>query len=163
MTQGILSLCGFGSRYPIFRLVAPNHILFTHLYPKFERLTMSFFPTAPKRPYQITQHGETRVDNYYWMRDRQDPEVMKYLRAESDYLEEVLGHTKPLQDMLYAEMKGRMKEADSSVPEKRGEYYYYTQIEQEKQYPVYCRKKDSLDNAEQILLDQNLLADGKSF
>ena len=63
---------------------------------------MSFFPTAPKRPYQITQHGETRVDNYYWMRDRQDPEVMRCLRAESDYLEEVMGHTKTLQDMLYA-------------------------------------------------------------
>src|SRR5204863_4813022 len=114
---GNLSLCGYGSRYPIFRLVAPKLILLPHLYPKFERLTVSFFPTAPKRPYQITQHGETRVDNYYWMRDRQDPEVIKYLRAENDYLEEVLGHTKPLQEMLYAEMKGRMKETDSTVPE----------------------------------------------
>jgi oligopeptidase B len=78
---------------------------------------MSFFPTAPKRPYQITQHGETRIDNYYWMRDRHDPEVLKYLRAESDYLEEVMGHTKPLQEMLYAEMKGRIKVTDSAVPE----------------------------------------------
>src|SRR5215216_151872 len=84
---------------------------------------MSFFPTAPKRPHLITQHGETRIDNYYWMRDRQDPEVMRYLRAESDYLEEVMGHTKPLQEMLYAEMKGRIKETDSTVPEKRGEYF----------------------------------------
>ena len=80
---------------------------------------MSFFPPAPKRPYKITQHGETRIDNYYWMRDREDPEVLKYLRAESDYLEEVMGHTKPLQEMLYAEMKGRMQETDSSVPEKK--------------------------------------------
>ncbi len=124
---------------------------------------MSFFPTAPKRPYTITQHGETRVDNYYWMRDRDDPEVLKYLRAESDYLEEVMGHTRPLQDTLYAEMKGRMMETDASVPEKHGAYFYYTRTEAGKQYPIFCRKKDSLDNPEEILLDQNLLADGKPF
>ncbi len=124
---------------------------------------MSFFPTAPKRPYSITQHGETRVDNYYWMRDRQDPEVLKYLRAESDYLEEVMGHTKPLQEMLYAEMKGRMKETDSTVPEKRGQYFYYTRTEEGQQYPIYCRRKESLESPEEILLDQNLIAGGKSF
>lgn len=124
---------------------------------------MSFFPMAPKRPYQITQHGETRTDNYYWMRDRHDPDVMKYLRAESDYLEEVMGHTKPLQAMLYAEMKGRIKETDSSVPEKRDEYFYYTRTEAGQQYPIYCRKKDSLENSEEVLLDQNLLANENSF
>jgi oligopeptidase B len=124
---------------------------------------MSFSPTAPKRPFTITQHGETRVDNYYWLRDRDDPEVLKYLRAESDYLEEVMGHTKPLRDTLYAEMKGRMRETDSSVPERRGAYFYYTRTEAGKQYPIYCRKKDSLDNPEEILLDQNLLAEGKPF
>jgi oligopeptidase B len=124
---------------------------------------MSFFPMAPKRPHTIIQHGETRVDNYYWLRDRDDPEVLKYLRAESDYLEEVMGHTKPLQDILYAEMKGRMRETDSSVPEKRGAYFYYTRTEAGKQYPIYCRKKESLDNPEEILLDQNLLAEGKPF
>ncbi|HJS17107.1 MAG TPA: S9 family peptidase [Anaerolineales bacterium] len=124
---------------------------------------MSFFPTAPKRPHQITQHGETRIDNYYWMRDRQDPEVLRYLRAESDYLEEVMGHTKPLQDMLYAEMKGRMMETDSSVPEKRGGYFYYTRTEAGQQYPIYCRKKESLDSPEEVLLDQNVLAEGQPF
>ena len=124
---------------------------------------MSFFPTAPKRPYQITQHGETRVDDYYWMRDRQDPEVLKYLHAENDYLEEVLGHTKPLQDTLFAEMKGRIQETDSTVPEKRGEYLYYTRTESGKQYPIFCRRKDSLEGPEEVLLDQNLLAEGKSF
>ena len=128
---------------------------------------MSFSPLAPKRPYTITQHGETRVDNYYWLRNREDPEVLKYLRAESDYLEEVMGHTKPLQDILYAEMKGRMMETDSSVPEKRGAYFYYSRTEAGKQYPIFCRKKDSLDNpldhVEEILLDQNLLAEGKPF
>src|SRR5215216_646845 len=124
---------------------------------------MSFFPMAPKRPYLITQHGETRIDNYYWMRDREDPDVMKYLRAESDYLEEVMGHTKPLQATLYAEMKSRMKETDSTVPEKRDGYFYYTRSEAGKQYPVYCRKKDSPESVEEILLDQNALAEGTSF
>src|SRR5512138_253011 len=124
---------------------------------------MSFFPVAPKHPHEITQHGETRIDNYYWMRDREDPEVMKYLRAESDYLEEVLGHTKPLQEMLYAEMKGRMQETDSTVPEWRGGYLYYTRTEQGRQYPIYCRRKDSPESPEEILLDQNQLAEGHTF
>ena len=121
------------------------------------------YPTAPKRPYEITQHGYTRIDNYYWMRDRSDPEVLKYLHAENDYLEEIMGHTKSLQETLYAEMKGRLKETDSTVPEKRGDYFYYSRAEEGKQYPIYCRKKGSLDATEELLLDQNDLAEGKSF
>src|SRR5512138_3199803 len=124
---------------------------------------MLSYPTAPKRPYEITQHGYTRIDNYYWMRDRSDPEVLKYLHAENDYLEEIMGHTKSLQETLYAEMKGRLKETDSTVPEKRGEYFYYSRTEEGKQYPIYCRKKGSLDSPEEVLLDQNILAEGKSF
>lgn len=121
------------------------------------------YPTAPKRPYEITQHGYTRIDNYYWMRDRSDPEVMKYLHAENDYLEEIMGHTKALQETLYAEMKGRIKETDTTVPEKRGEYVYYSRTEEGKQYPIYCRTKGSLDSPEEVLLDQNDLAQGKTF
>src|SRR6266498_1260372 len=121
------------------------------------------YPTAPKRPYPITQHGQTRIDNYYWMRDRADPEVLKYLHAENDYLEEIMGHTKSLQETLYAEMRARIKETDSSVPEKRGEYFYYSRNEEGKQYQIYCRKKASLDSREEILLDQNELAQGKAF
>jgi oligopeptidase B len=124
---------------------------------------MLSYPTAPKRPYEITQHGYTRIDNYYWMRDRSDPEVLKYLHAENDYLEEIMGPTKSLQEALYAEMKGRIKETDVTVPEKRGDYFYYSRTEQGKQYPIYCRRRDSLDQPEEILLDQNLLAEGKSF
>ncbi len=124
---------------------------------------MLSYPTAPKRPYEITQHGYTRIDNYYWMRDRSDPEVLKYLHAENDYLEEIMGHTRSLQETLYAEMKARIKETDSTIPEKRGEYFYYSRTEEGKQYPIYCRKKSSLDSPEEILLDQNLLAEGKSF
>ncbi len=124
---------------------------------------MTSFPVAPKRPHKITQHGETRVDDYYWLRDKENPETLGYLRAESDYLEEMMQHTKPLQEKLFNEMKSRIKEDDASAPDKQGEYFYYTRNEKGKQYPIYCRKKGSLDAAEEILLDQNKLAEGKSF
>jgi oligopeptidase B len=121
------------------------------------------FPVAPKRPRELTQHGVTRIDNYYWMRDKNDPETLKYLHAESDYLEGVMQHTKSLQEKLFAEMKARIKEDDATVPEKRGGYFYYERQETGKQYPIFCRRKGSLDAAEEILLDQNELAEGKSF
>ena len=85
-------------------------------------------PIAPQRPYTISQHGLTRVDDYYWMRDRDDPAVLDYLKAENDYLDEVLQHTQPMQEQLFQEMKARIKEDDASVPERRGEYYYYTRF-----------------------------------
>jgi len=127
---------------------------------------MSFskpFPIAPKRPHELTQHGITRVDDYYWMRDKDDPETMKYLHAESDYLEEVMQHTRPMQEMLFSEMKGRIQETDSTVPEKRGGFFYYERNAAGKQYPIFCRKKDSLESPEEVVLDQNELAEGKSF
>jgi len=126
---------------------------------------MPSFPIAPKQPYSITQHGETRVDDYFWLRNREDPEVLKYLTAQMDYLEEMMGRVKPLQETLFSEMKSRIQETDSTVPEKRGAYSYYTRTEVGKQYPIFCRRKDSLDHpeSEEILLDQNLLAEGKIF
>jgi oligopeptidase B len=120
-------------------------------------------PLAPKRPYEITQHGQTRIDNYFWMRYREDPAVLEYLHAEADYLDEAMQHTKPLQEALFLEMKGRIKETDTSAPEKKGAYYYYTRTEAGKQYPIFCRKPGSLEAAEEILLDQNELAAGKAF
>ena len=124
---------------------------------------MSSFPIAPKHPHAVTQHGQTRIDDYYWMRNREDPEVLKYLRTETDYLEEMMGHTKPLQEELFAEMKGRIQETDSTVPEIRGGYLYYERTEAGKQYPIFCRRKDAVGSPEEILLDQNALAEGKSF
>lgn len=120
-------------------------------------------PIAPKRPHTITQHGETRVDDYFWLRYREDPEVLKYLNAQMDHLEEVMVRTKPLQEMLFSEMKERMHETDSTVPEERGGYWYYTRTEAGRQYPIFCRRKDSMENPEEILLDQNILAEGKIF
>ena len=120
-------------------------------------------PIAPKRPYQITQQGVTRSDDYYWMRDREDPAVMEYLRSENDYLDAVMQHTEQLQQHLFEEMKGRIKEDDSSVPERKDDFFYYTRTETGKQYPYYCRKHQSLDAPEEILLDQNALAEGTAF
>src|SRR5687768_14085091 len=124
---------------------------------------MPSFPIAPKRPYEITQHGSTRVDDYFWLRYREDPEVLKYLTAHNDYLDEMMGHTKPLQEALFAEMKARIQETDSTVPERRGDYLYYIRTEAGKQYPIFCRRKDSMENPEEILLDQNELAEGQLF
>ena len=124
---------------------------------------MPSFPIAPKRPYEITQHGSTRVDDYFWLLYREVSEVLKYLTAQNDYLDEAMGHTKPLQETLFAEMKARIKETDSTVPEKRGEHLYYTRTEAGKQYPIFCRIKVSQNDHEEILLDQNELADGKIF
>jgi oligopeptidase B len=120
-------------------------------------------PIAPKHPHEINQHGSTRVDDYFWMRYRDDPAVIEYLMAENDYLEEVMQHTGQMQEQLYEEMKARIKEDDSSVPELKDDYFYYTRTETGKQYPYYCRKHRSLDAPEEILLDQNALAEGSSF
>ena len=124
---------------------------------------MPSFPIAPKRPHTITQHGETRVDDYFWLRNREDPEVQKYLTAQMDYLDEITGHMKPLQEALFSEMKARIQETDSTVPEKRGGYLYYQRTEAGQQYPIFCRRKDSSESPEEILLDQNVLAEGKTF
>lgn len=124
---------------------------------------MPTFPIAPKKHHKLTLHGQTRIDDYYWLRNREDPEVLEFLKAQMDYLEEVMGHTKPLQETLFSEMKGRIQETDSTVPEKRGGYLYYERTEAGKQYPIFCRRKDSPDSPEEILLDQNVLAEGKIF
>ncbi|HEY5731218.1 MAG TPA: S9 family peptidase [Anaerolineales bacterium] len=128
---------------------------------------MNRIPIANKKPHQLTQHASTRVDDYYWLRERENPDVMKYLKAELEYLEEYTKHTRPLQENLFSEMKGRIQETDSTVPEKRGEYLYYERTEAGMQYPIFCRKKDLSGSPpgepEEILLDQNVLAEGKTF
>lgn len=124
---------------------------------------MATFPLAPKRPYPITQHGKTRIDDYFWLRNRDDPEVLKYLRAQLAYLDETMAHTLPLQAELFAEMKNRIQETDATVPEQRGAYWYYVRTEAGQQYPIFCRRKESLENPEEVLLDQNSLAEGHAF
>lgn len=124
---------------------------------------MPNYPIAQKRPHTFTQHGQTRVDDYFWMRDREDPALLEYLQAENDYLEEVMQHTQSLQKRLFDEMKARIKEDDESAPIKHGNYFYYTRTATGKQYPYYCRKKSTLDAPEEVILDQNALAEGMAF
>jgi len=120
-------------------------------------------PVAQRIPRVVTMHGDTRDDPYYWLRDRANPATIAYLYAENTYLEQSLQHTQPLQEQLYAEMRGRIKEIDASVPVPRDEYFYYSRMEQGQQYPIHCRKHGSLDAPEELLLDQNVLAEGQSF
>jgi oligopeptidase B len=120
-------------------------------------------PVAKKVPKQITTLGDTRVDNYFWLRDRNDPDTIKYLEEENRYTEAVMKHTDALQSKLYAEMLGRIKQTDLSVPTKRDDYFYYIRTTEGQQYPVYCRKHGSLDAPEEILLDANAMAEGKKY
>ncbi len=120
-------------------------------------------PVAAKRPYEITVNSHTRLDDYYWLRERDNQEVLDYLKAENDYTQAMLAHTEALQEQLYQEMLGRIQETDQSVPERVGAYYYYTRTEEGKEYPIYCRKEGSLEAAEEILLDLNELAAGHDY
>jgi oligopeptidase B len=120
-------------------------------------------PAAKKVPYRLEKFGSVRVDDYYWLRDRKNPEVLAYLKAENDYAAAALAHTAPLRKKLFAEMKGRIKENDSTVPFRYGGYYYYKTFVAGKEYPVYARRKGSLDAPEEVLLDVNELAKGKAF
>ncbi len=120
-------------------------------------------PVAKVEPKLDSLHGVVRVDDYYWLRQRGNPAVLEYLEAENAYTDAMMEDTKGLQEVLYQELVGRLKETDMEVAEKDGDYYYYTRTEQGKQYEIICRKKGSLDAAEQVLLDENLLAEGHDY
>ena len=112
-------------------------------------------PTAAKRPKEITVHGDTRVDDYYWLRDKASPEVIRYLEAENNYTRQVMGHTERMQKRLYDEMVGRIQETDTGAPVTYGGYHYYTRTEEGKQYAIHCRRRGSMDAEEQVLVDLN--------
>ena len=131
-------------------------------------------PDATKKPHEITVHGDTRVDSYYWMRltdkqksakefDSQTSEVVDYIAAENEYTQSSLNHTKKFQDKLFDEIVGRIKKDDVSVPYLDNGYYYYTRYEKGKEYAIRCRKKGSLDSPEEIILDVNKLAEGYDY
>ncbi len=120
-------------------------------------------PKAELKPTKLEKHGDVRVDNYYWLKERENPKVVDYLKAENEYTEAVMAHTKTLQDSLFEEIKGRIKQDDASVPYKLDDYYYYTRFEEGGEYPIYCRKKGSLEAAEEIMLDVNVMAKGHDF
>jgi oligopeptidase B len=120
-------------------------------------------PVARVAPKVDTIHGEILVDDYYWLRDKQNPEVMAHLEAENAYTAAGTQHTEALRERLYHEILGRIKETDLSVPYRDGDYWYYTRTEQGKSYPIFCRKRGTLSAPEEVILDQNALAAGKNF
>ncbi|MBL7558849.1 S9 family peptidase [Olleya sp. YSTF-M6] len=120
-------------------------------------------PIAKKVEKQLQIHNDTRIDNYYWLNQREDQEVLDYLNAENNYTESILNHTEGFQKSLFDEMKARIKEDDQSVPYKQNGYWYITRYEEGKDYPIYTRKKESLAADEEILFDCNLMAKGHSY
>ncbi|HJQ24447.1 MAG TPA: S9 family peptidase [Blastocatellia bacterium] len=120
-------------------------------------------PVAKKVPQATHIHGDTLVDDYYWMREKNNPEVIAHLEAENAYTDAVMKPTEPLQEALYKEIIGRIKETDVNVPYKNGDYFYYSRTEAGKQYPILCRKRGSLEAREEVYLDLNELAKGLKF
>jgi len=120
-------------------------------------------PVAKAVPKSITQHGETRNDPYFWLREKTNPEVIAYLEAENAYREALMKPVEALQKTLYTEMVGRIQETDLSVPERRDDYYYYTRIEKGQDYQLYCRKYETLDGKEELLIDGNELSKGHKY
>lgn len=120
-------------------------------------------PKAAIKPKELITNGHKRIDNYYYLNERENPEVIKYLNAENAYLDQELAPVKGLQDKLFEEMKGRIKQQDESVPYKEGHYYYYTRFITGGEYPIYCRKKESLDGPEEIMFDGNAMAKGHNY
>ena len=120
-------------------------------------------PIADQKPYQHKIHDDIRIDPYYWLKERENPEVIDYLERENDYYQKSTQHLVPLQDELFEEMKGRIKEEDNSVPYFYNGYWYITRYEKGQDYPIYTRKKDSLSAPEEILFDCNEMAKGHEY
>ena len=120
-------------------------------------------PIAEKIRKDLIIHGDTRIDNYFWLNQREDPKVIEYLKRENAYTDTIMSDTKELQEKIYNEIVGRIKQDDESVPYKDNGYYYYTRYEKGKEYPIYCRKKESLDADEEILLNINEMAEGYEY
>lgn len=120
-------------------------------------------PVAKIMPTKLEKHGHVRTDNYFWLKERDKPEVIDYLKAENQYTEAIMAHTADLQAKLFDEFKTRIKQTDESAPYRKDGYYYYSRVEQGRDYPIYCRRKGSPDAPEQVLIDVNQIAAGHGF
>jgi len=125
-------------------------------------------PVCEKKAIQLVAHGDTRIDNYYWLNDyfKKGPDsskVVEYLKAENKYLDTMTSGLKPFEESLYTEMKARIKEKDESVPYFKNGYFYYTRMEEGKEYGIFCRKKGNLEANEEVLLDMNKMAEGHTY
>jgi oligopeptidase B len=130
---------------------------------KSQTLTLPQPPKAEKIKKELTLHRHTRIDYYYWLNQRDNPKAIEYLKAENDYLKAVMKHTETLQEKLFNEIIGRIKKDDASVPYKTNGYYYYSRYEKRNEYPLYCRKKESMESPEEIMLDVNTMAKGHNY
>ena len=120
-------------------------------------------PVAKRAPKLDVVHGEARQDDYFWLRDKANPEVASYLEAENAHTDAVLAPLAGLRETLYHEMLGHIQETDMGVPYRKGDFYYYSRTEAGRQYPIYCRKRGSLEAPEEVTLDLNRLAEGQAF
>jgi len=120
-------------------------------------------PKCKKQPKSLSIHNHERIDNYYWLNQREDQEVIDYLNAENEYTQQMLHPTKMLQEKLYKEMRGRIKEQDESVPYFFNGYHYLTKYNEGSEHPIFSRKKEHLEANEELLLDCNQMADGFDF
>src|SRR5210317_1654892 len=120
-------------------------------------------PIAERIPKEMEIHGDVRVDDYYWLNERENPKVIDYLNAENAYYDAITSHTKQFQEDLFEEMKSRIKEDDESVPYKKNGFYYITRFKTGQQYPIYARKKDNLEAPEELIVDVNEMADGHDY
>ena len=142
--------------FTVYRLPSPctRHLLASPLAP----------PVAPRHPTTTVRHGETLPDDYAWLRQKEDPAVRAYLEAENSWADAWLAPTAAMQEQLYQEMLGRIRETDLAVPYRKGDRWYYTRTEEGKQYPIHCRRHGSpTEGEETVLVDLNLLAEGKPF
>ncbi len=145
------------------RLLLPFTFLLTGLMTSSLPAQVPAPPVAPRRPHVTELHGERREDPWAWLRDREDPAVIRHLEAENAYTAAMTAHTAGLRERLYREMLGRIQETDLGVPVRRGEWFYYSRTEEGKAYPIYARKRGSLDAAEEVILDQNAEAEGQAY
>ena len=120
-------------------------------------------PVAKKDPREFEIHGRKMMDDYFWLRNKESEEVINYLEEENAYTDKMMAHTEDLQKQLFREMKERIKETDESVPIKIGGFFYYFRTEKGKDYKIHCRKKGTLDAPEEVILDENLLAETKEY
>ena len=123
--------------------------------------TVATPPVAKKVPHKLELHGDSRIDDYFWLKDKKNPDVIKYLEAENAYTAAVLKPTEPFQETLYKEFLSRIKQTDQDVPVKDRGYWYYSRTVEGKQYPIHCRKKGTLDAPEEVLLDGNETGEGR--
>lgn len=120
-------------------------------------------PVAAVQPHSVTLHGDTRVDDYFWLRDKGSSEVMAYLQAENEYFDAMMAPTEGFRQTLYEEIVGRIQQTDQSAPYRKGEFEYYHRTEEGEQYPIHCRREPGKPKTERVLLDMNAIAEGRAF